>query len=211
MRYIVIPARRNSKGYPFKNRRLFPLTACTIPNTETRNTIVSTDDEKITSMALDAGFLIHERTEDVSRDTTCTTDLLKQLALDYNMSPEDDIVMLYLTYPERTFEDVELIYKFYKKEKGVSLLCSQEAITHPYMCYYNLPENKGMRVIDHDLYRRQDYPSCFFVSYFIAIIKVEYLALVNKNLVHSQTLFYPLPYNSIDIDTEQQLTNLLQD
>ena len=102
------------------------------------------------------------------------------------------------------------IYNFYKSRKGNTLLCKQEATTHPYMCYYDLPDNKGMRVINHDLYRRQDYPSCFFVSYFVAIFKVGYLKLLNKNLNHPQTLFYPLSHNSIDIDTEEDLEKFLK-
>ena len=90
------------------------------------------------------------------------------------------------------------------------MLCKHSLDYHPYMCYYTLPDNKGMRVVNHDLYRRQDYPECFFVSYFLCILKAEYLEVVNKNLYHPQTIFYDLDFNSLDIDTEDDLKNFLE-
>ena len=205
MIYYIIPARQGSKGLPFKNRKLFDITAITIPEHVKNSTIVSTDDDHISSLAIDYGFKTHARSAHVSMDTTNTRELLREVAFDFKMKPEDEIVMMYLTYPQRTFGDVEKIYQFYKDNNGNTLLCKQEATTHPYMCYYSLSSHKGARVVNHDLYRRQDYPECFFVSYFVAILKVEYLNVVNKNLHHPQTLFYQLDYDSIDIDTEQDL------
>jgi CMP-N-acetylneuraminic acid synthetase len=209
MRYFVIPARRNSKGLPFKNRKLFEFTAATIPENERPNTIVSTDDEEINLTAAKWGFRMHPRTPEVSLDTTCTTDLLKEVAEFCQMKDEDEIIMLYLTYPERTYDDIECIYDFYKQNKGDTLLCKETPTTHPYMCYYELSGDRGIRVIDHDLYRRQDYPPCFFVSYFVAIVRVGYLKLVNKNLYHPRTLFYQLDNDSIDVDTQEDLENFL--
>ena len=78
MRYFVIPARRNSKGLPFKNRKLFEFTAATIPKNERTNTIVSTDDEEVSRMAADRGFSVHPRTPEVSLATASTTDLLRR-------------------------------------------------------------------------------------------------------------------------------------
>jgi len=209
MRYFVIPARRNSKGLPFKNRKLFPITVDTIPEEEKTNTVVSTDDEEISRLAQERGISVHHRSTQVSSDTASTTELMEEVARHQHWEDEDDVIMLYLTYPQRTYKDIEDIYNFYKSKNGNTLLCKQEATTHPYMCYYDLPDNKGMRVINHDLYRRQDYPECFFVSYFVAIFKVGFLKLLNKNLNHPQTLFYPLPYDSIDIDTQEDLENFL--
>jgi CMP-N-acetylneuraminic acid synthetase len=209
MRYFVIPARRNSKGLPFKNRKLFEFTAATIPKNERTNTIVSTDDEEVSRMAADRGFSVHPRTPEVSLDTASTTDLLREVAKFQQMKDEDDIVMLYLTYPERSYEDIERIYRFYKRNGRETVLCKETATTHPYMCYYELSGDRGIRIIDHDLYRRQDYPPCFFVSYFVAIVRVGYLKLVNKNLYHPRTLFYQLDNDSIDVDTQEDLENFL--
>ena len=39
-------------------------------------------------------------------------------------------------------------------------------------------------------------------SHFLAIIRVEYLHLLDKNLHHPQTLFYKLDH-TIDVDSEK--------
>ena len=210
MIHYIIPARKGSKGLPFKNRKLFDFTASIIPSSEQKNTIVTTDDEYIIDLARNYNFNIHERSENVSLDTSSTKELLLEVAEDFQMNFNDEIVMLYLTYPQRSFESVREIYKFYKENEATTLLCKEEVKNHPHMCYYELSDNKGMRVINHDLWRRQDYPKCFFVSYFIAIMKVRYLKLVNKNLHHPQTLFYPLREGSIDIDTQEDLDAFLK-
>ena len=210
MIHYVIPARKGSKGLPFKNRKLFDITASIIPKEIAPSVIVSTDDEYISNKANEYGFKVHIRSEAVSVDTANTRDLLKEVANDFNIRSQDDIIMLYLTYPERTFESIQNIYNFYKDNKGNALLCKHSLDYHPYMCYYTLPDNKGMRVVNHDLYRRQDYPECFFVSYFLCILKAEYLEVVNKNLYHPQTIFYDLDFNSIDIDTEDDFKNFLK-
>ena len=116
---------------------------------------------------------------------------------------------MYLTYPERTFEDVEKIYSFFKKNHGVSLLCAEEPDMHTYRAFYALEDYRGKKVVENDLYRRQDYPKCFIASHFLAIIKVEYLHLVDKNLYHPQTLFYKLGH-TIDVDHEKDLEKFME-
>ena len=189
MIYYVIPARKGSKGLPGKNRKLLSFTLDNIPEENRTATIVSTDDEHIVDSLKNSGVKIHNRSEGVSNDTASTRDLLLEIAEDFNMKPDDEIIMMYLTYPERTNDDVEKIYKFFEENNGVSLLCREEPSIHPYLSYYSLEGHKGKKLIDHDLYRRQDYPKCFVSSHFLAIIKVEYLHLVDRNLYHTQTLF----------------------
>lgn len=209
MIYYIIPARKGSKGFPGKNRKLLPLTLESIPEQDRSSTIVSTDDEFIVDMLKGYGVTIHNRSESVSSDTANTRDLLLEVSKDFNMRPEDEIVMMYLTYPERSDADVKKIYQFFKDSNGCSLLCAEEASIHPYRAFYSLADDKGKKVVENDLYRRQDYPECFMSSYFLAIIKVEYLPLLDKNLYHPQTIFYKLPH-TIDVDGENDLNNFIK-
>ena len=210
MIYYVIPARKGSKGLPGKNRKLLPFTLESIPEENRSSTIVSTDDELIVHSLKNSGVKIHHRSEAVSNDTASTKDLLLEIAEYFNMKPHDEIVMMYLTYPERTHDDVEKIYKFFEENNGVSLLCREEPTIHPYLSYYALEGHKGKKLIDHDLYRRQDYPKCFMSNHFLAIIRVEYLHLVDRNLYHTQTLFYDLGAHAVDVDTPEDLVKFME-
>ena len=86
------------------------------------------------------------------------------------MDPSDIIVMLYLTYPERKFSDINKILNIYKEKKINSLLCCVEPKSHPYLCLFKQDNNHGKQVIEHDMYRRQDYPECFEISHFMVAI-----------------------------------------
>ena len=209
MMHYIIPARLGSKGLPLKNRKLLPFTLDSIPKNMMGHTIVSTDDNRIADTAKDYGARVHDRSREVSSDTASTKDLLLEIAAHYRLPPSDDLIMMYLTYPERTFEDVEKIYTFFKKNRGVSLLCAEEPDIHPYRAFYSLEGYKGKKVVENDLYRRQDYPKCFMASHFVAIIKVEYLHLVDQNLHHPQTLFYQLGH-TIDVDNEKDLEKFME-
>ena len=113
MIYYIIPARKGSKGFPGKNRKLLPFTLESIPREQRSCTIVSTDDEVIVDILKNCDIKVHDRSPSVSGDTANTRDLLIEISEDYNMAPEDEIVMMYLTYPERSSKDVTDIYKFF--------------------------------------------------------------------------------------------------
>ena len=210
MMHYIIPARQGSKGLPLKNRKLLPFTLNSMPKNVMGYTIVSTDDFAIAETAKDYGARVHHRSHKVSCDTASTKDLLLEIADHYKLPANDELIMMYLTYPERTFEDVEKIHKFFKDNNGTSLLCREEASIHPYLSYYELEGHKGKKLVEHDLYRRQDYPKCFVSNHFLAIIKVEYLHLVDRNLYHPQTLFYDLGVHAVDVDTPEDLAKFME-
>ena len=107
MIYYIIPARKGSKGFPGKNRKLLPFTLDSIPDQNKSSVIVSTDDEFIVDMLKNSSVKIHNRSETVSSDTASTRDLLLEVAKDFDMKAEDEIIMMYLPYPERTYDDIE--------------------------------------------------------------------------------------------------------
>ena len=104
MTYFVIPARKQSKGLPFKNRALFDFTASSIPEVMRAKTIVSTDDEELLEKAENEyGFIAAERPEELSLDTATPKSAMKHATTAGNLKDEDFVVSLYLTYPKRKF------------------------------------------------------------------------------------------------------------
>jgi CMP-N-acetylneuraminic acid synthetase len=197
---IIIPARRNSKGLPFKNRRLISKTIEKIPNELLKNVIISTDDEEIKNKF--PHIKIHHRSEEVSLDTSSTKQTLLECCKDFKS--EDLIICLYTTYPERTWKDILSSFQFFQENKCLSLLCKKEVETSPFLMMFEEKDNKGRQVIKHNLYRRQDYPKCFEISHFIIIFYKKELDKLNENLYNEDTLFFPI-YKCIDVDTYQDL------
>ena len=194
--YYVIPARKGSKGLPNKNRILLQYTIQKIPEDYYSNVIITTDDEEIKNQC--GSFRVIDRPGELANDTANIRDVL--IHASQGMREKDLIVMLYLPYPEREWNEVLDAIDFFVTYKCKSMLCRKEVMTHPYLCVYE----SGKQVVKHDLYRRQDYPKCYEISHYIAIAIVEELHNLNKNLYNIDTFYYDIQ-DVIDVDTEEDL------
>ena len=204
---IIIPARKGSKGLPGKNRILLDHTISKIPTNLLKQTIVSTDDEKIVEMVQNKypECPIHRRSPESASDTASIKYCLQEVVSEYSL--RGDVIMLYLTYPKREWIEVEDAYNWYIKNDAKSLLCKEPTNTHPFLCMYELDNNKGKQIVKHDLYRRQHYPKCFKMCHMITIFNVEELKNLNRNLYNENTLYYKIP-PSLDVDTPIDLEKL---
>jgi len=203
---FIIPARRNSKGVPFKNRKLMSYTFDIIPSDYKKRIIVTSDDEEILKEAQKRRFKILSRPSKLAEDTTSTKEVLRHTINAYNIHNKN-IICLYLTYPERRWEDIINAYNFFEKNSGKSLLCQKKPKTSPYLMMYKRNDIFGEQIIKHDLYRRQDYPDVFEISHFISIFKASEINYLNNNLYNEQTLFFPIE-DKIDVDESKDLKKL---
>ena len=210
---IVIPARLGSKGFPLKNRQLFKYTADSIPKEKATDVWVTTDDPEIKGLSLDYGFNVIDRPDSLSTDAASIRDVMFHAISEIGAQPNDLIAMLYLTYPQRTWDDVQnaldYFLNFYQAGITRSLLCKKETKVHPYLHLYEhgLDGIFGRPIVQHDLYRRQDYPRCFEISHFISIFRASELVFLNKNLYCDSTVFYPIE-DKVDVDYEDQMTQV---
>lgn len=198
---FLIPARAGSKGLPGKNKRLLKYTVKNIPKELYSQTYISTDDEEIKNM-VPSGMNIHHRSPEVSGDTASTLSLVKEFVNDFKIS--GDVIMLYLTYPERKWEHVLSGYEEFKNSNSSSLLCKKKIETHPYLMMYEIDDNKGRQIVKHDLYRRQDYPACFEISHYISIFNTKELNKLNNNMYNENTYFFEID-DVTDVDYEEDL------
>ena len=200
---IIIPARKGSKGLPHKNRILLDHTIKKIPEKYINDVIITTDDDYIIDILKDK-YNILTRSEELSGDMASIRDVLENVIEEYNIDKNEEIIMLYLTYPERMWYNVEKALDFYRNQGAKSLLCQKELKIHPYLCLIEETENRGKQIIKHDLYRRQDYPKCFEISHYICIFEASEIKFLNKNMYNNNTRFYPIS-DCIDVDTKGDL------
>ena len=118
----------------------------------------------------------------------------------YDFQQDETVLTLYPTYPERTEEDIRGFLEFFNKNDLNSALSKKDIKTHPYLC---LVEDGiySRTLIDHDLYRRQDYPRCFEVSHFLCGAKVFEIKNLNNQLHKNETGFYHIA-DKVDVDYE---------
>ena len=208
MYWFVIPARKGSKEFPFKNRKLFEYTADIIPENFKSQVIVSSNDEKILEMAHFRDFKILEREEHLSTDTANTRDVLIDVVEKYKIPEEDYVVLLYLVYPDRKWVDIERGMNFIEQNNASAMLCRKEIELTPYLMMFEEENKKATKVIDHDLSRRQDYRKCFSLSHYVAIFKSKELYSLDTNLWNRDTIFLSID-SWVDIDTRENLDDFL--
>lgn len=207
MDYYVIPAREGSKGLPHKNRMLFKYV---LPQLNLKDRVVlTTDDEELIKVAKSIGIVTIKRPKELAADDTSTKDVLLHVVDELGLNSDDRVIMLYLTYPDRTKNDIYEVKKFFKKNNASSLLCRKEVKgTHPFLMLLAQEGNTGKQLVEHNLYRRQTYPEVFEISHFIFISYVRELINLNNNLYNESTIYYPIG-DVIDVDTESDLHNFL--
>ena len=201
---FVIPARKGSKGLPGKNRILLDYTIKQVPEEHRGDVIITTDDRHIVDKLKDTKFKILKRNSELSGDKASIQDVLKDVIEKYNIPDNETIVMLYLTYPQRSWQEIINAIEFFYKNDANSLLCRKEVKIHPYLCLYEAGENRGKQIVEHNMYRRQDYPPCFELSHYVCIFKASEIKFLNKNMYNDFTVFFPIE-DRIDVDIERDL------
>lgn len=211
---IIIPAREGSKGVKHKNRFLLNFTLDELPKDILSKVIVSTDDNDIKDKVRrhSEKIRIHDRSYESSTDGAPVSHCVEEALMYYEPNPESDVIVLYLTYPERTYSDIVQIYEWYIKNNFKSLLCRGDIDphAHPYLCFIDNEDGTGVPLINHNLYRRQEYPKCFHVSHFISMFRVSEFDSLNHQLYNTETGFYTLDKKS-DIDTHDDLRQFLKE
>ncbi len=197
---FLIPARRNSKGLPFKNRKLLSETLNIIPKEHREKILISTDDEYIIEFCKNNKLSFLMRSEENSQDKSSTKSVIIE---SYPQIKTKSLVLLYLTYPERTWQDVCSAIEFFEKSGSDSMLCSKELQTSPFLMMFR-KGIRGRQIIQHNLYRRQDYAECFEISHYIGIFNKKKIDLLNNNMYNNNTVFFPID-NVIDVDTPKDL------
>lgn len=205
---IIIPARKGSKGLPHKNRKLFDYTFDSIPIEYRRNVTVSTDDHVIMNKCEEKNIRLIARPEEYSNDTASMKSVVKHAIDCLNIEGDELILVLYLTYPERTWEDIMKAIHFYADKQPNSLLCKKKPKTNPFLCLKEEDNNKGSQLFYHNLYRRQDYPNCFEISHFVCLFTTKEIDKLNDNLYNNETMFIPIE-DPVDVDTESDLKKFL--
>lgn len=208
---ILIPARRNSKGFPFKNRVLLEATLSKIPEGWKDRTIVVTDDEEIAKKTGAKGFQVFKRSPSTAVDTASVQECLTEAT--EGLWESSVITMLYLTYPNRTWDDVMRIWRYWQSMERHdirSLLCRKKPQTHPWLTITNLDgKDQGEQLIgsltgeQHDLYRRQDYPQVWEISHFCCMFKKAELEWLNGNLYNPSTHYFKLDKNTDTTDIDE--------
>ena len=201
---VIIPARSGSKRYPDKNIDLWRYTSSFLQSNRDlfKEIYVSTDSKHLAQLVEEAGFKSVKRPPELSTDELPVNPVMYDVITKKNLYKET-VCMMYLTSPERKREEFENAINFYNKNNLESLVAFYRPEYSPYLARY---EDTMEPLINHDLYRYQDYRNIVVLSHYICLFNADSLYKLDNQLYRKEiTHPWLLDYIPVDIDYKEQL------
>ena len=211
----IIPARGGSKGLPRKNIRELagkPLIVWTIKEAKKSKyidrLILSSEDEEIIRIAKKQGCgTAFIRPTELAQDITPGIDPVIH-ALQAIPEKYDYVVLLQVTSPLRTVNDIDHCIEYFIQGSAPSCVSVAESKESPYWMYSLTSDNKIKPLFAKNkkiIARRQDLPKVYILNGAIYCAEVNWL-LKNKTFFNKKTVAYIMPEErSVDIDNEIDL------
>lgn len=207
-----VPARKNSKRLPGKNKRLLngkPLFQYTVEAAVSSKcyeiVILTTDDEEIIELGKRIeGLTILERPKHLAEDNIRARDVvlyhLKEIKQKF-----DYISLLMPTSPFRDAKDIKKSFELLIEKNGDSIASIVEYEFHPALA---LKIKKGRLYpyldteADFNWVRESEFEKAYHLNGAILTAKMDFL-IETKSFIHNGTIPYLMsPLKSLDIDTE---------
>lgn len=205
----VIPARKDSKSLPFKNRFLFKYTAEFLQNTKLFDKVyVNSDDLHLKDLAKKYGFIFFKRQKNLANDTTCIKKVFTDMKIKLKFSSNTFIWLFYIPIVYKDLNDFKKSIELVEKKKLKSICGFKEVDTHPLNTWY-LKKNKPFQFVKNNICRRQDLPIAYSHHHYICGFNIKYLHQLNNELIFKHT--FPILINKktsknlIEVDTRVEL------
>jgi CMP-N-acetylneuraminic acid synthetase len=209
----LVPARGGSKRLPGKNIKLLagkPLIAWTLEAARASkacvDVLVSTDDEKIASVAREYGALVPWlRPAELATDTSTSVDTALHALSSYEDAhgAVDGLLLLQPTSPLRTEKSIKSAVELFESDGGVRAVVSvSPAPIHPSWCF----RTDGEHIFpylgwDAIALRGQDLPPAYTLNGSIYIISPSELRAKLSFVTQDARPFFTIAEESVDIDT----------
>jgi CMP-N,N'-diacetyllegionaminic acid synthase len=215
----IIPARGGSKGVLRKNIREvdgLPLIAYTIncaqQSTKLTEFVVNTDDEEIAQVARQFNAAVMIRPAELGTDTAPVTEVVKHI-VDYyktKLNKEFDlIVLLQVTAPLRTGEDVDNVISFFEQDSTLDGAISVVPMLdmHPARMYSISDEDRMVPFLggNTETVNRQELKPVYYRNGCIYAVKTEALIRENKLMVQNKRPYVMNPEWLANVDDERDL------
>ena len=113
----VIPARKDSKSLPFKNRFLFKYTAEFLKITKLFDKVyVNSDDPHLKDLAKQYGFIFFKRQKNLANDTTCIKKVFTDMKVKLRFASNTFIWLFYIPIVYKNLKDFKKSIKLVEKK-----------------------------------------------------------------------------------------------
>lgn len=186
----LIPARKGSVGFKFKNRLFFDRTADFLDSLSWFDSVVvSSNDKDILDRASKRDYEIHQRLNSLSDSNTSIKAVMKNVIDDLEVADDTYIWLFYLPILYKNKVDFENFKKIISNQPADSFCSFVPAEVHPFNCW-SYDKNKLKQYIPNDSYRRQDLPEAWMHYHYLCAFKASEIDSLNSELISEDT--YPI-------------------
>ena len=203
----IIPARRNSVGFPFKNRKFFEKKYSFLKKINFfDDIIVSTNDEFLIKICIKKKISYLKRKEKFSGPKISIKTVILNLIKELKLSKNDFIWLFYIPLIFNSKADILKTKKIINNKKISSICGFIETKKNPFNTWL-IKNNKAKQLIKNDIYRRQDVPKVYEHHHHICAFKVAVIKKLNSELISNFTFPYIVSNKTknklIEIDTRE--------
>ena len=204
----MIPARSGSRGCVNKNLRECagkPLIAHTIaaaqqcPEFE-GEVWVNSDSELCLDLAQAMKVLRYKRPAELATDTASMLDVVKNFAA--SLQGDVAIAVLYPTYALRTASDISAMIRAFD---GRPLIGVTKPKTHPFLCVTVDDDKRPTTVLEHGMFRRQDFPAMWEVTHSACVLPLSCIDRLDDRLMAPDSMAWEVPGTVVDVDEQADL------
>ena len=212
--YAIVPARKGSVGFPFKNRKFIDSKLKFLKKINFfKEIIISSDDEFILDKYKKNNFSLIKRSKKISGGKISIKRVFGDIIIKKKILKN---YILWLFYVPLLYNSKELVLKSKRliEKKNINSICGFINVkNHPFNALY-LNKNKIKKVITNDSFRRQDLPKVLEHHHQICAFKVSEFSKLNSELINAKT--YPIVFGEklqkklIEIDTKKDYLKYLK-
>jgi len=198
--FAFIPARKNSVGFPKKNRKFFDNTASFINSIDWFDKVlVSSDDDKVLDKAKKNGYSLHNRNPIFSKSNISIKETLSNVIEENNIHKDVYLWLFYLPILYKNKVDFKKVFDLIESSDIDSLCSFVPAATHPFNCWiFDKSNSKIIQYVSNDVYRRQDLPDAWMHYHYLCVFKAGSISELNNELICENTTPIFLDQNLCD-------------
>mgnify|MGYP006081289631 CR=1 FL=1 len=183
----IIPARKNSVGFPKKNRIFFSYTYNFLNKIKWFDKIyISTDDDWFKKYSRKRKYEFIKRSKKLSGHKISIKRVMEDAVKKKEINSKTIIWLIYIPLipkSKKLFEKTKKIIE----SKNVKSICGFTKVkTHPFLSWYT-KKNKLYQYCKNDIYRRQDLPTALTHNHVVCAFKRNELKKLNNELINSNT------------------------
>jgi len=193
--HAIVPARKNSQGFPGKNRIFFERKIKFLKKIKFfKSIIINTDDTFLIKKSKKYNLEIYKREKKLSGPNISIKQVCNDMIKKSNFSKSDYLWLFYIPLLYNNKKLLIKIEKMLKKKKFKSLCTFIKCKTHPYNTW-KIKNDKPYKLINIDNFTRQSLPKIYEHYHHVCLFKISEINNLNSELIGKITFPYILDDN----------------